>query len=44
MIYYVTLSPSILFMLTAYPKNEQDDLTSDQRKAILAALDAIKGA
>lgn len=42
-VYYVTLMPSILFMLTAYAKNEQDDLTDTQRKQILAAIDSIKG-
>ena len=41
-IYYVTITPSVLFMLTAYPKNEQDDLTTEQRKAILAAMESIK--
>jgi len=42
-IYYLQVTPDILFMLTAYGKNEQDDLTSAQRRAILAALDSIKG-
>ncbi|MCX5495891.1 hypothetical protein OSH11_14350 [Kaistia dalseonensis] len=42
-IYYVTVAPSVLFMLTAYPKNEQDDLDESQRRAILAAIDGIKG-
>jgi hypothetical protein len=42
-VYYVTISPSVLFMLTAYPKNEQADLTNDQRRAILAAIESIKG-
>lgn len=41
-IYYVALSPSVLFLLTAYAKNEQDDLTESQRRAILAAMDEIK--
>jgi hypothetical protein len=41
-IYYVTVAPGILFMITAYPKNEQDDLSQDQRKAILAAIESIK--
>lgn len=43
-VYYVTISPSVLFMLTAYPKNEQADLSNDQRRAILAAIESIKGA
>lgn len=42
-IYYVAIAPSILFMMTAYPKNERDDLTVDQRKAILLAIESIKG-
>jgi hypothetical protein len=41
-VYYFSVPRAALFMLTAYPKNEQDDLTSDQRRAILAALDSIK--
>jgi hypothetical protein len=42
-IYYVAVVPDRLFMLTAYPKNERDDLSPDQRKAILAAIESIKG-
>ena len=42
-IYYVVLSPDRLFMMTAYPKNERDDLSPDQRRAILAAIESIKG-
>jgi hypothetical protein len=30
-------------MMTAYAKNERDDLSPDQRKAILAAIEGIKG-
>jgi len=30
-------------MMIAYAKNERDDLSPDQRKAILAAIDSIKG-
>ena len=41
-VYFVTIAPSVLFMLTAYPKNEQDDLSDTQRRAILAAIDSIK--
>jgi hypothetical protein len=40
-IYYVEAG-SALYMLTAYPKNEQDDLSPEQRKAILAVMDEIK--
>lgn len=41
---YFLQAGSDLFMMMAYPKNEQDDLTPVQRKAILAALDSVKGA
>jgi len=42
-IYYVAVAPGVLFMMTAYPKSERDDLSADQRRAILAALASIKG-
>ena len=42
-IYYVAVAASTLFLLTAYPKNEADDLTPAQRKAILATLQGMKG-
>ena len=42
-IYYVAVAPGTLFMMTAYPKNERDDLSPDQRRAILAALASLKG-
>jgi hypothetical protein len=41
-IYYLVPAPEILVMLTAYPKSERDDLSPDQRKAILLALGSIK--
>lgn len=41
---YFVLAGTDLFMMTAYPKNEQDDLTAAQRKDILAVLQSIKGA
>ena len=40
---HLTVAPGTLFMMSAYPKNERDDLSPDQRKAILAAIDSIKG-
>lgn len=40
-IYYVSIGPA-LYMMTAYPKNEQDDLSPDQRKAIFAIIEQIK--
>jgi hypothetical protein len=30
-------------MLTAYPKSVRDDLSQEQRKSILNALESIKG-
>ena len=41
-IYYVAVETAI-YMMTAYPKNERDDLSPEQRKAILAAIDSLKG-
>ena len=41
-IYYVALKTAI-YMMTAYAKNERDDLSPDQRKAILAAIENLKG-
>jgi hypothetical protein len=42
-IYFLAISAESLFMMTAYAKNERDDLSPDQRKAILAAIEGIKG-
>jgi hypothetical protein len=39
-IYFVHLL-STLHMLFAYPKNEQDDLTPEQRKALIALVSGI---
>lgn len=41
-IYYVAAGRAI-YMMTAYPKNERDDLSADQRKAILAVIENLKG-
>ena len=41
-IYYVAAETAI-YMMTAYPKNERDDLSNDQRKSILAIIDGLKG-
>jgi phage-related protein len=40
-IYFVSVETAI-YMMTAYPKNEQDDLTPDQRRTILAVIEQIK--
>jgi hypothetical protein len=41
-IYYVAVK-SVIYMMTAYPKNERDDLSNEQRKAILAFIEGLKG-
>lgn len=41
-IYFMAVREAI-YMMTAYPKNERDDLSPEQRKAILAAIEALKG-
>ncbi len=41
MIYFLAISRESLFMLTAYPKSERDDLSPAQRKSILQAIDGI---
>ncbi len=40
-VYYLAIKGQILALLLAYPKNEKDDLTPDDRKAILRAIDAL---
>jgi hypothetical protein len=40
-IYYWAVGEAI-YMMTAYPKNERDDLSPEQRKAILAVLGLLK--
>jgi hypothetical protein len=41
-IYYVALTQERLFMLTAYAKSERDDLSPEQRRAILDAIETVK--
>ena len=41
-IYYIAVETAS-YMMTAYPKNERDDLSSEQRKAILATIESLKG-
>lgn len=41
-IYYLMLSDDIAVMITAYAKNEQEDLTPAQKKALLAVLKELK--
>ena len=41
-IYYVAIGTDRFYMMAAYPKSERDDLSIDQRRRILAALESIK--
>jgi len=41
-IYYVALGTDSFYMMAAYPKSERDDLSIEQRRRILAALESIK--
>lgn len=41
-IYYVALGTDAFYMMAAYAKNEQDDLSSEQRERILKVLESIK--
>ena len=36
------LTPQLVFMMTAYPKNERDDLSPEQRRMILEAIESIR--
>lgn len=42
LIYYFA-SGTTIYMMTAYPKNERDDLSPDQRRSILAIIESLKG-
>jgi hypothetical protein len=39
---YVALGTDRFYMMAAYPKSERDDLSTEQRRRILAALESIK--
>jgi hypothetical protein len=41
-VYYVALGADRFYMMAAYPKSERDDLSIEQRRRILAALESIK--
>jgi len=41
-VYYVAIGTDRFYMMAAYPKSERDDLSTDQRRRILAALESIK--
>lgn len=40
-IYYVQVSESLCYLLLAYPKNVQDNLSPDQAKRLKALLDEV---
>src|ERR1044072_38697 len=40
-VYYLAFKGQILALLLAYPKNEKDDLTPADRKALLQAIDTL---
>jgi hypothetical protein len=41
-VYYAALGTDRFYMMAAYPKSERDDLSTEQRRRILAALESIK--
>jgi hypothetical protein len=41
-VYYVAIGTDRVYMMAAYSKSERDDLSTDQRRRILAALESIK--
>src|SRR3974390_1641328 len=41
-VYYVAIGTDRFYMMAAYPKSERDDLSIDQRRRILTALESIK--
>lgn len=41
-VYYVALGSDRFYMMAAYPKNERDELSTEQRQRILLVLESIK--
>jgi hypothetical protein len=41
-VYYLALGTDRFYMMAADPKSEQDDLSTEQRRRILAALESVK--
>ena len=41
-VYYVALGTDKFYMMATYPKSERDDLSTEQRRRILVALESIK--
>jgi hypothetical protein len=42
-IYYWAVSPEVILMLFLYPKNVQDDLTADQKRALRRVVEEAFG-
>lgn len=42
-VYYAMIGAGRIYMMTAYPKSRQDDLTSEDRKAILRVIEQLLG-
>jgi hypothetical protein len=42
-VYYAMIGAGRIYMLTAYPKSRQDDLTGADRKAILRVIEQLIG-
>ena len=42
MIYYVPIATDAFYMMMAYAKNQQEDLSTEQRRGILDVLESIK--
>lgn len=41
-VYHVALGTDRFYMMATYPKSERDDLSTEQRRRILVALESIK--
>ena len=41
-IYYVSIGTDAFYMMMAYAKNQQEDLSTEQRRGILDVLESIK--
>jgi hypothetical protein len=41
-VYYLAIGTDSFYMMAAYPKSERDDLSTEQRRRILVALESIK--
>jgi hypothetical protein len=41
-VYYLAVGTDSFYMMAAYPKSERDDLSTEQRRRILVALESIR--